>query len=71
MTHRLYHTTPVSRSSDGINALRESNHDAVMLDIFVQRLCGLDALDHIRRELSIPVIVMLSFKLRSSVGSVD
>jgi CheY-like chemotaxis protein len=47
MAHRLYHTTPVSRSSDGINALRESNHDAVMLDIFVQRLCGLDALDRI------------------------
>jgi CheY-like chemotaxis protein len=47
MAHRLYHTTPVSRSSDGINALRESNHDAVMLDIFVQRLRGLDALDRI------------------------
>jgi CheY-like chemotaxis protein len=68
--HR-YQTILASRSSEGIRALRESHFDLVMLDVFMPGLNGLDVLDHIRRDFSIPVIVMSGFRLRSSAQPMD
>jgi CheY-like chemotaxis protein len=68
--HR-YQTVLAPRASDGIQALRQSNFDLVMLDLFMPGLNGLDVLDHIRRDFLVPVIVMSGFRLRSSVQSTD
>lgn len=71
MGRRRYQTVLTPRSGDGIRALQKSQFDVVMLDIFMPGLNGLDTLDHIRRDLSIPVIVMSGFRLRSSAQPVD
>ncbi len=55
----------------GIQALKQSSFDVVMLDFFMPGLCGLDALDHIRRDSSVPIIAMSGFRLQSSVDRVD
>ena len=68
--HR-YQTVLASRSSEGIQALRQSQFDLVMLDIFMPGLNGLDVLDRVRRDFSIPVIVMSGFRLRSSSQPMD
>jgi DNA-binding response OmpR family regulator len=68
--HR-FQTVLASRASDGIQTLRQSDFDLVMLDLFMPGLNGLDVLDHIRREFSIPVIVMSGFRLRSSTQPMD
>jgi CheY-like chemotaxis protein len=68
--HR-YQTVLASRASDGIQALRRSQFDLVMLDIFMPGLNGLDVLDRIRPDFSIPVIVMSGFRLRSTAQPMD
>jgi len=68
--HR-YQTVLASRASDGIQTLRQSHFDLVMLDLFTPGLNGLDALDRIRRDFSIPVIVMSGFRLRNSAQPTD
>jgi DNA-binding response OmpR family regulator len=66
-----YQTLLASRASDGIQALRKSQFDLVMLDIFMPGLNGLDVLDRIRHDSSIPVIVMSGFRLRSTAQPMD
>jgi CheY-like chemotaxis protein len=68
--HR-YQTVLASRASDGIQTLRQSHFDLVMLDPFMPGSNGLDVLDHIRRDFSVPVIVMSGFRLRSSAQPMD
>jgi CheY-like chemotaxis protein len=71
LARRQFQTVVASRSSDGISALRKSNFDVVMLDIFMPGLNGLDTLDHIRRDLPIPVIAMSGFRLRNTAQPTD
>jgi CheY-like chemotaxis protein len=71
LRRRHCQTVVAPRSVAGIQALQESSFDVVMLDIFMPGLCGLAALDHIRRGSSIPVIAMSGFRLQSSVDRVD
>jgi CheY-like chemotaxis protein len=60
-----------ARSIAGIQALQQSPFDVVMLDIFMPGLSGLDALDYIRRDSSIPIIAMSGFRLQNSADRVD
>jgi CheY-like chemotaxis protein len=59
------------RAYAGIRALQQSAFDVVLLDIFMPGLNGLDAIEHIRRNSSIPIIAMSGFCLRSSAGYGD
>ena len=59
------------RAFDGIRALRHSNFDVVIIDIFMPGLNGLDAIQHIRRESPVPIIAMSGFQLRASADGVD
>jgi CheY-like chemotaxis protein len=68
--HR-YQTVLASRASDGIQTLRQSHFDLVMLDPFMPGSNGLDVLDHIRRDFSVPAIVMSGFRLRSPAQPMD
>lgn len=68
--HR-YQTVLAARACAGIQTLRQSHFDLVMLDLFMPGLNGLDVLDHIRRDFAIPVIVMSGFRLRSSAQPMD
>jgi CheY-like chemotaxis protein len=71
LCRRQCQTVVAPRSVAGIQALQESHFDVVMLDIFMPGLCGLDALDHIRRGSPIPIIAMSGFRLQSSADRVD
>jgi CheY-like chemotaxis protein len=71
LCRRRCQTVLAPRSIAGIEALQQTPFDVVMLDIFMPGLSGLDALDHIRRDSSIPIIAMSGFRLRSSADRVD
>jgi DNA-binding NtrC family response regulator len=64
-------TLLVSRAYAGIKALESSGFDAVLVDLFMPGLNGLDAIAHIRRGSSIPIIAMSGFRLRNSSDSID
>jgi DNA-binding response OmpR family regulator len=66
-----YETIQESRAYAGIQTLRQSSFDVVMIDIFLPGLSGLDAIGYVRRDSSIPIIAMSGFRLRSSVDAVD
>ncbi len=71
LCRRQCQTVLAPRFITGIQALKQSPFDVVMLDFFMPGLCGLDALDHIRRDSSVPIIAMSGFRLQSSVDRVD
>jgi DNA-binding NtrC family response regulator len=64
-------TLLVSRAYAGIKALESSGFDAVLVDLFMPGLNGLDAIAHIRRGSSIPIVAMSGFRLRNSSDSID
>jgi CheY-like chemotaxis protein len=66
-----YETVHESRAYAGIQTLRQSSFDVVMIDIFLPGLSGLDAIGYVRRGSSIPIIAMSGFRLRSSIEPVD
>jgi CheY-like chemotaxis protein len=68
---RRYETAIAPRAYAGIHALRNSSFDVVMIDIFMPGLNGLDAIKHIRRESSIPIIAMSGFQLRRATDAGD
>jgi DNA-binding NtrC family response regulator len=68
---RRYETVLAPRACVGIQALEESAFDAVMIDIFMPGLNGLDTIEHIRRVSPIPIIAMSGFRLRSPESSID
>jgi CheY-like chemotaxis protein len=68
---RRCETVITSRAYAGIRALQQSSFDVVMLDIFMPGLNGLDTIEHIRRNSSIPIIAMSGFQLRGSADHVD
>ena len=61
----------VSRAHVGIEVLRQSAFDTVMVDIFMPGMNGLDAIDRIRRSSAIPIIAMSGFRRRSSPHADD
>lgn len=71
LCRRHCQTVLAPRFIAGFQELQQSSFDVVMLDIFMPGLCGLDGLDHIRRDSSIPVIAMSGFRLQSSADRVD
>jgi DNA-binding NarL/FixJ family response regulator len=64
-------TVLASRAYAGIHMLRLSRFDAVIIDIFMPGLSGLNAIEYIRHESSIPIIAMSGFRLRNSPEAVD
>ncbi|MGA7806461.1 response regulator [Bradyrhizobium sp.] len=66
-----YETVHESRAYAGIQTLRQSVFDVVMIDIFLPGLSGLDAIGYVRSGSSIPIIAMSGFRLRSSIEPVD
>jgi CheY-like chemotaxis protein len=69
LSRRGYQTMIASRAFAGIDALRQSSFDIVMVDIFMPGLNGLDAIEHIRRTSPVPIIAMSGYRLRSPAGS--
>jgi CheY-like chemotaxis protein len=59
------------RACAGIEALGQSRFDAVLVDLFMPGMSGLDAISHIRLRSAIPIIAMSGFRLRDSGNSVD
>jgi CheY-like chemotaxis protein len=64
-------TELASRAYDGIQALESSKFDAVIVDLFMPGMSGLDTIAHIRRGSAIPIIAMSGFRLRNSLNSFD
>jgi len=64
-------TVLASRAHAGILMLQSSRFDVVMVDIFMPGLSGLNTIEYIRRESSIPIIAMSGFRLRNLAGAVD
>src|SRR5450631_3303676 len=58
-------TELASRAYDGIQALESSKFDAVIVDLFMPGMSGLDTIAHIRRGSAIPIIAMSGFRLRN------
>ncbi|MDF3837843.1 response regulator transcription factor [Cupriavidus basilensis] len=51
-------TTAVSDGRAGVTAALSGNHDAVILDIMLPTLSGIDALREIRRRSDVPIIML-------------
>jgi len=60
-----------SRAYAGIQALESSRFDAVLVDLFMPGMNGLDTIAHIRRGSAIPIVAMSGFRLRNSLDSTD
>ncbi len=71
LARRKSETEIASRAHAGIHALESSRFDAVLVDLFMPGMSGLDAIEHIRRGSAIPIIAMSGFRLRSSLNSID
>lgn len=68
---RQYETVIVPRACAGIDMLQRSRFDVVLLDIFMPGLSGLNAIEYIRREWSVPIVAMSGFPLRNRDETVD
>jgi CheY-like chemotaxis protein len=64
-------TELASRAHAGIHALESSRFDVVLVDLFIPGMSGLDAIAHIRRGSSIPIVAMSGFRLQNSFKPVD
>src|SRR5260370_39400550 len=71
LARRKSKTEIVSRAHAGIHALESSRFDVVLVDLFMPGMSGLDAITHIRRGSTIPIIAMSGFRLRKSLNSLD
>jgi CheY-like chemotaxis protein len=71
LARRKSATEIVLRAHAGIHALESSRFDVVLVDLFMPGMSGLDAIAHIRRGSTIPIIAMSGFRLRNSLNSVD
>jgi two-component system response regulator PfeR len=60
-----------ARAYAGIQTLASSAFDAVIIDLFMPGMNGLDTIAHIRRGSAIPIIAMSGFKLRNSLNATD
>jgi CheY-like chemotaxis protein len=72
LARRRSETELASRASIGIQTLESSRFDALLIDLFMPGMSGLDAITHIRHRGSpIPIIAMSGFRLRSPHNSFD
>ena len=71
LDRRGHRTLLASRASGGIQAFESSTFDAVVVDLFMPGMNGLDTIAHIRRGSSIPIVAMSGFRLRNSLNDTD
>jgi CheY-like chemotaxis protein len=71
LARRKSQTELASRAHAGIHALESSRFDVVLVDLFMPGMSGLDAITHIRRGSTIPIIAISGFRLRNSLKSID
>ena len=64
-------TILAARAYEGIQALEASAFDAVVIDLFMPGMNGLDTIAHMRRASAVPIIAMSGFRLRNSLNSED
>ncbi len=62
-----YETVIASRAHAGIHAFQAARFDAVMVDLFMPGMNGLDTITRIRRLSQVPIIAMSGFRLRNSL----
>jgi CheY-like chemotaxis protein len=62
-----YETVIASRAHAGIHALEASRFDAVVVDLFMPGMNGLDTITRIRGRSRVPIIAMSGFRLRNSL----
>jgi two-component system response regulator PfeR len=55
----------------GIQAFGLSRFDAVLIDLFMTGMSGIDTIAHIRQRSTVPIIAMSGFRLRSSLDRID
>lgn len=65
LDRRRCETVLASRACAGIDMLHQSRFDVVLLDVFMPGLSGLNAIEYIRREWTIPIIAMSGFPVRN------
>jgi CheY-like chemotaxis protein len=66
LARRRCETVSASRAHAGIHALRTSEFDVVIVDLFMPGMSGLDTITRIRTESQVPIIAMSGFGLRNS-----
>jgi len=71
LSRRSYRTELASGAYAGIQLLASSRFDAVLVDLFMSGMSGIDAIAHIRQQSGISIIAMSGFRLRSSLESFD
>ncbi|MGJ5180134.1 response regulator [Bradyrhizobium oligotrophicum] len=71
LARRRCRTELASGAYAGIQALRLSNFDVVLVDLFMSGMSGLDAIGYIRQRSAVPIIAMSGFRLRSSLEPID
>jgi DNA-binding response OmpR family regulator len=69
LARRRYETVLVSRAHAGIHALQTFGFDAVMIDLFMPGMNGLDTIERIRSGSAVPIIAMSGFSLRNSLDA--
>src|SRR5664279_4196906 len=71
LARRCYRTELASRAYAGIQALNASNFDAVLVDIFMPGMNGIDTIAYLRRASAVPIIAMSGLSSRASSNSTD
>jgi CheY-like chemotaxis protein len=69
LVRRQCETVLVSRAHAGIHALQTFGFDVVMIDLFMPGMNGLDTIERIRSESTVPIIAMSGFSLRNSMDA--
>jgi DNA-binding response OmpR family regulator len=67
LSRRQYETVVASRAHAGIHAFRATLFDAVLIDLFMPGMNGLDTITRIRSKSAVPIIAMSGFRLRNSL----
>jgi CheY-like chemotaxis protein len=69
LAQRQCDTVLASRAHAGIHAFQASGFDVVMVDLFMPGMNGLDTIERIRSESTVPIIAMSGFQLRNSLDA--
>jgi CheY-like chemotaxis protein len=67
LSRHQYETVVASRAHAGIHAFRATLFDAVLIDLFMPGMNGLDTIARIRSKSEVPIIAMSGFRLRNSL----
>jgi CheY-like chemotaxis protein len=71
LARRKHEAKLALRACDGIQALELTEFDAVVIDLFLPGMSGLDTIAHIRRRSAIPIVAISGFRLRNSWNAID